>query len=465
MNNRRIKLRLACTAMLALGGWASQGGSHIASASGTAKPVAALDIANIPRAFSYQGTLRLADGSLANGSYNVTLRIYTTVTGGSAIHTESFTNTVARNGAFSVVMGDATPISTTVFDNANLYLGITVAPDAEMLPRQRLFPVPWAMQAAQAAQAVQAVHADAATSANTLVADATVNGVVSNKGAANVPSFMAISSGPGWGSGMQFQNTAGPNRTYGMYVSQDGTWWFVDNNAGAGRFWLKPDDATLYAQNLYSYGNIAAVGTVGANTVSAGIGGVSTTGNVVALGKVYATQGFNGYCRGSGPIDVRCDQDVAETFATDERIEAGNVVVFIPEDRALSSVKVSSRPYEGPIVGVVSTNPGLVFDQGETHLAGPNDHFITDKKTVVAMIGRVLVKFSLENGPIAIGDPLTSGSLPGTAMKATKAGQIIGYAMESSAVAKDGKVLVWLQLGTYIPQDALDALNALVANK
>ena len=101
----------------------------------------------IPSAFSYQGSLRLADGSLATGSYNITLKIYSSVTGGTALHSETFNNTVVRNGNFSVIVGDATAIAAGVFNNPNLYLGISVAPDAEMLPRQRLYPVPWAMQA------------------------------------------------------------------------------------------------------------------------------------------------------------------------------------------------------------------------------------------------------------------------------------------------------------------------------
>lgn len=158
-----------------------------------------------------------------------------------------------------------------------------------------------------------------------------------------------------------------------------------------------------------------------------------------------------------------CNADVAETFATDERTEPGDLVVFVPENREITAVRLSGKPYEGVLVGVVSTNPGLVFDQGETYLAGDNANLITDKKTVVAMVGRVPTKFSLENGPIAVGDPLTSSSTPGTAMKATKAGQIIGYAMQSSEAAEDGKLLVWLQLGTYIPPATLDALNNLDA--
>ena len=75
------------------------------------------------------------------------------------------------------------------------------------------------------------------------------------------------------------------------------------------------------------------------------------------------------------------------------------------------------------------------------------------------MVGRVPAKFSLENGPIAVGDPLTASSTPGVAMKATQAGRIIGYAMQSSDSAQDGKLLVWLQVGLYLPPAALDALN------
>jgi len=333
----------------------------------------------IPTAFSYQGTLRLADGSLATGSYNITLNIYNVVTSGTALHTESFSNVVVRNGNFSVVVGNATPVAATVFDNANLYIGITVAPDPEMLPRQRLFPVPWAMQASQANSAT------VATTATTLVKDATINGLIINKGATNEGALKLTSSGPGWGSGMRFENTAA-NRTYGIYVGTDGIWRFADDTAAASRIYIQPNGAVrviglVSDTDFFSYGGIRTLQNLQVE------GSASVGGNMSANGKVYAAQGFNGYCRGSGPIDVRCN------------------------------------------------------------------------KTVVAMIGRVPTKFSLENGPIGVGDPLTSSSQPGVAMKATKAGQIIGYAMQSSDAAKDGKLLVWLQLGTYIPQATLDALN------
>jgi hypothetical protein len=64
---------------------------------------------------------------------------------------------VVRNGLFIVVVGDGgTPIGATVFNNAQLYLGITMDNDSELIPRQRIHPVPWAMQASTALSAVTA---------------------------------------------------------------------------------------------------------------------------------------------------------------------------------------------------------------------------------------------------------------------------------------------------------------------
>lgn len=116
----------------------------------------------------------------------------------------------------------------------------------------------------------------------------------------------------------------------------------------------------------------------------------------------------------------------------------------------------SLRAYDEHLVGVVSSNPGRVFDEGETYLAGANDKLITKEKTVVAVVGRVPVKFTLENGAINVGDALTrSATEPGKAMKATTAGKLIGIALESSDKAKDGptkdRLLMWLQIGYHAP--------------
>ncbi|HRW07349.1 MAG TPA: hypothetical protein P5121_19730 [Caldilineaceae bacterium] len=420
MNKRRLKATLVLVVTVMVAVMIQSSGDATAYASDLASVSAETDVANIPNAFSYQGTLRKANGDLANGTFNITLKIYSVVTGGTALHSETFANVVVRNGNFGVVVGDALALPAGLFDNANLYIGLTVAPDAEMLPRQRLFPVPWAMQADAAKTAITA------QTANQLLNNTATN-LILNRGSNNGAALAISSSADSYGAGMTMANTTG-NVTYGMYVGADAAWHFA--NTGGN-------------QELLKFNN-------GDN-------------NAYFTGKVHAA-GFNGMCF-TWPLlvtdfyQVYCNQDVAETFATDERSEPGDLMVLIPEDRDVPAVRLATQGTQEALVGVVSTNPGLVFDQGKSYFAGDNSNLITDKKTAVAMIGRVPAKFSLENGPIAVGDPLTISSTPGVAMKATQAGQIIGYAMQSSDSAQDGKLLVWLQVGFYLPPTALDALN------
>jgi hypothetical protein len=159
MNIRRMELLIMFMAVLTLNWlgtmwWLSGHSVSTAQASEQAQAgvqeADAVQAATIPRTFGYQGTLRLADGSLANGNFNVTIKLYSVPGGGNALYTETLNNVVARDGLFSVVIGGNSEVPATVFDNTPLYLGIAVAPDPEMVPRQRLYPVPWAMQATTA---------------------------------------------------------------------------------------------------------------------------------------------------------------------------------------------------------------------------------------------------------------------------------------------------------------------------
>jgi hypothetical protein len=178
-------------------------------------------------------------------------------------------------------------------------------------------------------------------------------------------------------------------------------------------------------------------------------------------GRFSAKGGFHGYCRTDGNVisGPFCNQDVAETFATTEQTAPGDVVALVTQDTAAPAVrKATGKPGE-LLVGVVSTDPGLVFDNGKTYLAGDNSQLITANKAAVAALGRVPVKVSLEHGPIAVGDPLAASATPGAAMKATQAGQIIGYALQSSEQIQDGKLLMWLQVGTYRPDELFARLN------
>lgn len=150
--------------------------------------------------------------------------------------------------------------------------------------------------------------------------------------------------------------------------------------------------------------------------------------------------------------------DYAEQFSVAEDIEYGNLVVTgerivttTDGHRVVQLVK-SSRPYQENLIGIVSNN----YDDFTS--AGYNIKE-EDNPMPVALVGRVLVKASLESGPITIGDPLTSSSQPGVAMKATKAGFTVGRALEPydnpdpNAV---GEIMVFVNLGWYNPQVVVD---------
>ncbi len=110
--------------------------------------------------------------------------------------------------------------------------------------------------------------------------------------------------------------------------------------------------------------------------------------------------------------------DLAETYFTNDMSIAPGDVVSI--DPALhTGVKKSTSAYDKNTLGIISTNPGLLLGEGGG----------SGVPVPVALAGRVPVKVSAENGAILPGDLLTSSSIPGVAMKATKAGLVIGQAL------------------------------------
>jgi hypothetical protein len=159
MNARRLKASaffvatLLCNTLFTA--WMLSG--NALGVAGAASPLnqnaAAAAATTIPTAFSYQGTLRDAGGNLVNSTVNLSLRLYGVVTGGAPQYSEDFVNVNVRSGLFTVIVGDAQPLPASVFNTFPLYLGLKVNNDAEMLPRQRMHPVPYAMQPSSAQNA------------------------------------------------------------------------------------------------------------------------------------------------------------------------------------------------------------------------------------------------------------------------------------------------------------------------
>ncbi len=124
--------------------------------------------------------------------------------------------------------------------------------------------------------------------------------------------------------------------------------------------------------------------------------------------------------------------DLAEYYYANEPLEAGDVVSIDPSQPA--GITTSSSPYQTTLLGIVSTEPGLIL--------GPK----ADNAYPIALTGRVPVKITNENGPIHVGDLLTSSSRDGYAMRATSAGATIGKVLnEPDELVPCGQALPTLE--------------------
>lgn len=103
----------------------------------------------VPASFNYRGTLRDSDGNLvANGNYDLTFKIYSTIGATEALFTQAQTGIIVRDGTFATTIENIPAATFTA--GADRFIGVTVEPFAEMVPRERLSGVPYAVQAEDA---------------------------------------------------------------------------------------------------------------------------------------------------------------------------------------------------------------------------------------------------------------------------------------------------------------------------
>ena len=94
----------------------------------------------------YQGLLKNSSGALvSDGSYDMVFRLYDAASGGTALWTGTHTavngNAISiTSGVFTVLLGSGAgnSLSGVDFNQDSLWLGITIASDSEMSPRQRV---------------------------------------------------------------------------------------------------------------------------------------------------------------------------------------------------------------------------------------------------------------------------------------------------------------------------------------
>jgi hypothetical protein len=106
--------------------------------------------------------------------------------------------------------------------------------------------------------------------------------------------------------------------------------------------------------------------------------------------------------------------------AQDQRIrkdlDSGTIVISVNEElNNGNEFDQSSKPYQEVIVGVAT---------GNKNPEKPSDLIVKE--------GICYIKVNAENGKIMKGDLITSSSVPGIGMKATKSGMVVGIAIEDA---------------------------------
>jgi hypothetical protein len=160
-------------------------------------------------------------------------------------------------------------------------------------------------------------------------------------------------------------------------------------------------------------------------------------------------EGYNGVSARKFHIDTNGTYTAGSDFAEALPV-VGNKVGYEPGDvlvassKAPGKVEKTSSPYDARVAGIYSTRPGMLGadKQGTSR--------VDEDEVPVAIVGIVPTKTSTMNGPIRVGDLLTSSSTPGYAMRCTNrakcVGAIVGKALEPLARGRDViKVLVMLR--------------------
>jgi hypothetical protein len=118
----------------------------------------------IPRVLSYQGYLADSTGQAIDDSLDMIFAIYSDVTGGLELWTESLEVGI-HQGSFDILLGTANPIPDSVFRSEDpRWLQVSVEGE-DLAPRTRLSSVPYAYSASWSDSALRALDANNADSA------------------------------------------------------------------------------------------------------------------------------------------------------------------------------------------------------------------------------------------------------------------------------------------------------------
>jgi len=395
---------------------------------------------DVTASINYQGKLTDNASEPLSGTYTMTFRLYDVATGGTALDTDTQSVEVT-DGLFNTHID----FNQSYFDGRELWLGITVGSDSEMMPRYELSAVPYALSLKPGAVINGSVNGTILDVTNTygdFGSGVSISTYGNHSGGFCTTTYgygsMGVLVGT-WG------NISGGVSSFTFGDISDGVSSFTEGNGSDGvsaeTYGDRSDGVVGMTSGNYSYGVYAQThgnDSAGVSTRTSGDNsdgvfartyGENSRGVYADSAKsdgIYGETGRSDHRYGVCTDDYMYARryeggggDVAEYFAVQEDPEPGTVMV-IGEDSKLQS---SITAYDTTVAGIVSTAPGVSLGANETGNAG---------EKLIAVAGRVPCKVDATYALVKPGDLLTTSGTRGHAMKATnpQIGTILGKALE-----------------------------------
>lgn len=407
-----------------------------------------------------QGRLTDADGNPLDGAYAIRFRLYDASTGG-AVLCEDTDPVSVKEGLFTANIDNC---STGDMDGKAVYLGVKVEDDAEMTPRQSIYPVPYAMSLRPGAQ-IKA----------TLTNNAILHIENDGSGGRALRAYAMAESGANYG-------VVGASRSDQGY----GGYFYNTNTEGGTGLWAESADghaivgqggADVYDAGGWFEGDVGAWGT-GVNglhgegsTGAAVVGhsedhygvfgytdrpdqnyGLYTTDNLSAAN--YHTTGAiiqivqNGGQEPLEPGDVAVFSGIGATLET-----SGSPVIQVARAAAAGSTAVAGVVQSRYNIAATTRDPEQLARGGEqATLEGPVP---PGGYLLLVVQGPAQVKASAISGIIHPGDLLSSSNRPGYAASAAPLGgegsgavlpgTVLGKALEPLD-GSDGLIYIYVTL-------------------
>lgn len=207
---------------------------------------------------------------------------------------------------------------------------------------------------------------------------------------------------------------AGPNLVAETYHSD------AAQSDDAGAAWSGTDYDDI--QSIDFSGNTLAIGSMGhtwyeSQDVKLGQGLDYLSSQLFNIRGMLLNLGMTTLAGSTGlDIGFTGGADLAERYTSTDALNKGDIVVL--EENKAGAVKMSTQPYQASQIGIVASEPGAIL--------GPDE----ENSYPIALVGRVPVKVTTENGVIKSGDRVTASSIDGYGMKAVTSGRVVGTALD-----------------------------------